>query len=122
MSGSTSVPLYQTATVLLDANGAGQVVLQPGQQGVWWEITTIAISTTQADPNSTNIPTVILYRGYVGNTQIGGTFSGVMDNANGDTILNPNEPIWVVWTGADPNQTGRITVAGTEYYPGTRYV
>lgn len=119
----TTIPLYVTASVTLNGSGAGSAFLYPGQAGETWHITGITVTTTQASGTSTNVPTVLLYRGTVQpGATVGGTFSGVFDSASADFVLQTNEVLWAVWSGADPNQTGTIRVEGEDIFTGNRHV
>jgi len=123
MPGTTTLPLSTSGRVTLNAAGHGQIVLGPGMPGEFWEISLVVVTTTQASSDSVNVPTVTLYRNYVGpGQQIGGTFSGVMDTGSGSITLAGGEKIVAVWDGADANQTGTITITGNDNFPGKRWV
>lgn len=119
----TTIPLSTSGRVELNASGQGRITLGPAMPGEYWEINIVVVTTTQAATDSVNVPTVTLYRNYVGaGQQVGGTFSGVMDTASGSISLAGGEKIVAVWDGADANQTGTITITGNDNFPGRRYV
>lgn len=109
--------LDMTANVTLDATGAATTQLSPGGAREKWTVNFVAVNTTAASPNSTNVPTMIMYRSAaVPGNQLGGTFSANMDTDSTDTYaLNMNEPIVFVWTGGDPGALGKVHIEGIRH-------
>lgn len=109
--------LDQLATVILNAAGAASTQLSPGGAREKWTINFVAVNTTTTILNSTNVPTMIMYRSAaVPGNQLGGTFSANMDTDSSDVYaLNMNEPIVFVWSGGDPGAIGTVHIEGTRY-------
>jgi hypothetical protein len=109
--------LDQTGIVTLDATGAGTTQLSPGGAREKWTVNFVAVNTTVVTPNSTNVPTMIMYRSAaVAGNQLGGTFSANMDTDSTDTYaLNMNEPIVFVWSGGDPGAVGKVHIEGIRH-------
>jgi hypothetical protein len=106
-----------TANVTLDATGGATTQLSPGGAREKWTVNFVAVNTTSPIPNSTNVPTMIMYRSAaVAGNQLGGTFSANMDTDSTDVYaLNMNEPIVFVWTGGDPGAVGKVHIEGIRY-------
>lgn len=120
---STSLPLFDEQVVTLNASGYGYVKWGPQKAGESWSLDSINVSTTQASPNSANVPTVRVYKNAISAShQVGGTFSGIQDTAGGNLTVYQGEKLIIEWTGADANQTGTVTISGTVNYPGNRWV
>lgn len=109
--------LDQTATVTLSATGAASTQLSPPGAREKWTVNFVAVNTTTTILNSTNVPTMIMYRSAaVPGNQLGGTFSANMDTDSSDVyVLNMNEPIVFVWSGGDPGAVGQVHIEGIRY-------
>lgn len=92
--------LLKSATVTLDATGAGSVSVGPERGGESWSLTRIAISSTSVLQTE-----VAIYRNVVSSlTQLFGSKAGNSDVASGDPPLDipRSGRIVLEWTGGTP--------------------
>lgn len=108
----STVPLRNSASVVLDASGNGQVRLGPGRPNTRWLIRRISVQTD----TSTLVPQARVYRGGVGAaTFITGTFVGSFDSDDAvNEELFPGDFLTVAWTGGDVGATATATWFGDE--------
>jgi hypothetical protein len=109
--------LDERNSVTLDGNGNGSIQFSPQGAREKWLINFIAVSTTNVSPNSTKVPTMIMYRSAaVPGNQLAGTYNALLD---ADTTvqyqLNMNEPVVCVFSGGDPASVGNIHLEGIRY-------
>lgn len=100
-------------TVTLDASGRGTVTLAPpGYQT--WRITIINVRTDQA-VTTTPIPQCTVYLGSVADGCIKAqTWMGSRSTANGDLLVQPNQPLITQWTGGVPGSHATVSLYGTQ--------
>jgi len=109
----TSSLLYASGSVVLDVNGQGTVILQPGNANERW-----TISSTSVRQQGTAVKNP-LYNSYVGavtpNQAVDGSYSGNQDDS--DTVIEIPYGSYFTgqWTGGDIGATLTIVVRGTRY-------
>lgn len=109
---STTRPLYESASIIFDANGQGTVIVGPNVYGTIWNIS--RVTTTCTSPN-TNQVTFTIYRGYISpGMQIGGTYSGQQDSDETSINLKTGDQLVGQWTGGNSGDVGTMTVFGTQ--------
>jgi hypothetical protein len=103
-------PVFTSASVVCDANGAGTVRIGPNTYGHTWEIHLVSITNTSV----VNQSQFFLYLGAASpSLQIGGSWSGNLDQ-NSDTItLRFGDQLVGVWSGADAGSTSMMLISGT---------
>lgn len=110
----STLPLSESAAVILDASGNGTAKLGPHSRAVSWHPTTVSVKT------STNVktPTCYIYAGdFVGDQNfIDGTYTGNADSTSNisGTVIYLSGFIWAVWTGGDAGAQATVTIAGTQ--------
>lgn len=103
----------RTASVTLDASGAGAVAFNVDNTNQRWIIDTVAVQTSQA-ANTAPVPQAIAYRNSIDRQGFaGGTMTGNLDTAQGRMILYPDDTLYVAWTGGIPGTIATATVSGT---------
>lgn len=112
---TTAVPAPQqldaTGSVVLNASGYGTVTLAPDSFRTW-TVTAINVRTSQA-VTATPIPQCTVYRGPVGGEIIAQTWMGNRSTAQGETLVQPSQPITVEWTNGIPGSTASVWLNGT---------
>lgn len=106
----TTLQLLKSATVALDASGAGSVVLGPERGGERWSVTRMAVQNTSALRTDCAI-----YRDIISSqTMLFGSSAGNSDVASGDPPLElqPANRLIVVWSGGTPGAIGTVVLEG----------
>lgn len=108
---ATELQLYESGRATADANGRAQVEMRSAIWGEWWRVTNASVSG-----NSVLEPQLKVYRGFVSDTAlIGGSLTGNLDSATGNDVIQPNESVIFVWTGATPGAQFTATVTGVRW-------
>ena len=122
--------LKQSGQVTLDANGNGVLYFSTPSAHTRWEVTGVIVNTNQP-ANATVVPvaqialnTNDVYTMSAGN-QRGGTFSGNMDQANGQIDVGPCDYLTVLFSppsGATAAQIAVLAgVVASAVITGTKY-
>ena len=109
--------LYERSQVTLDSNGSGTIRMAPGGARERWKISVVSVTCTQTVVNSSNVPTMLMYRGSpVPANQIGGTYTATLDTDSTDQfVFNMNEDVYFVFSGGDAGAIATIRIEGTRY-------
>jgi len=103
--------LFESGRAVADASGRAQVEMRSALWGEWWRVT-----NTSVNGNSTVEPQLKVYRGFVSDSSlIGGSLTGNLDSATGNDVIQPNEAILFVWTGATPGAQFTATITGERW-------
>lgn len=104
-----ALPLDVSATVTLNASGAGTVRLGPRSLLQVWNVTNCAVkvSSNTLEP----VATVYLGNAQPGN-QLDATQSGSLDSTNLDVTLRSGNVITVAWTGGDAGAVATASLYG----------
>jgi len=106
-------PFAQPVQTVLDAGGAGQVVIGPA--GVDWIVKLVTVSTSSAVKQ----PTASIYLGGVSPaTLLEGSSSGSRDSSDTVYLMQPGDLLYCTWSGGDAGATATLRVAGLAYPPG----
>jgi len=90
------IPLRQSLSAPVPANGQARVTLQPLRAFEVWEITRMTVTNT----STVLVPTCRVYRGSVTPSAIvDGTFTGTMDTSAVSMRLENGEMLIAVWEG-----------------------
>lgn len=101
--------INESASVTLNAAGAGTARLGPGRAGVRWDVRTAAVSVD----TSISEPTVGLYLGEPSSSSfLGGSYSGSNDSTDVRVTLWSGQYLTAVWAGGDPGSRATMTVLG----------
>lgn len=107
------MPLNESASVVLDATGAGSARLGPGAAGVVWQVSLVSVFCSVSNP----MPIGVLYLGSPAPSNIkDGTYSAAL-NSTTYTVpveLHAGQYFTMVWTGGQPGATGTVTAQGTK--------
>lgn len=110
----TTVPLYESAFVTLDASGNGTAKIGPTGHGQVWHPQIVSVSTSTA----TKSPTCKTYAGPAATQQyfVDGTYTGEQNSTDAiaGTDLYLGSFVWGVWTGGDVGAQATVTVRGTK--------
>ena len=100
------------ATTTLDASGRGQVSLAP--EGFrTWTVTVINVRTSQG-PTETPVPQCTAYLGAIGEGSIvSQTWMGNRSTATGALVVQPNQPLILVWENGVPGSTATVSLYGS---------
>lgn len=110
----TSVPLNQTAVVVLDGAGGGTASIGPISAREVWHPDVISVkASTNTDEAQCQI--------YVGDSAtqpnfIDGTYSGSSGDASdraASTLIRVGWKVFATWSGGDAGATATLTVTGT---------
>ena len=107
-----TIPLTKMAQAVVGSDGTARVTMGPTTHGVVWQITSMSVQSTELDDCQARI-----YKNG-GGALIAGTYSGSMDTANGQTILQAQETVHCVWSEATVGATVQLTLFGTETIQG----
>ncbi len=107
-----TIPLTKMAQGTVGSDGTGRVDLGPTTHGVVWQITSMSVQSSSLDDSQCRI-----YKNG-GGALVAGTYSGSMDTANGNVILQAQETLNAVWTDATVGATVQLTLLGTETIQG----
>lgn len=106
-----TIPLEQSATITLNANGYGLATITPPVTEQW-DISTVSVTST----SSTKVPTIRLYLGQGPNQSdfIDGSYNG---NQNVSDVLSgrpipPGIKLLAEWAKGDANAIATVTVRG----------
>lgn len=106
--------LTDSQRAVADANGKAIVRIGPSRAHERWHITSATVQST----SSTLVPTVRVYRGSETESRlIGGSFTGTLDTAGSDVMLQSQEDIIFVWENADVGSDCSATVNGERILP-----
>lgn len=105
--------LDQAASVVLDAEGYGQVIFQPDSWQTW-TITSINVRTDQG-VTETPVPQATVYLGDVSPGQIvAQTWMGNRGSADGSAVVvQPSQRLIVEWTGGVPGSLATASLYGS---------
>lgn len=93
------------ASVKLDSSGNGQVRFAPA--GEDWQIISIAVTVSTRNLE----PIANVYSPFIGGQyNLDSTYSGGGDTTDSVFYVNDGTPIYVAWTGGDPNATATAVV------------
>jgi hypothetical protein len=106
-------PLDTNGSVILDATGAGRVLLGP-RQGQLWLPQEVIVQTTTTNKLATCVisighATVALK--YIDDTVSG--YGDVSSKISGQQIY-PGTYVWAVWSGGNPGDYASLTIHGTQ--------
>jgi hypothetical protein len=120
---TVTVTLNQSATVVLNANGAGTAQLGPVNGRESWTPAVVSVKTNQTAATIVNEAQCKIYAGpdtsdsnYVDGTLSGSTGDSTA-NIAGQTVVC-GECVYAVWTGGDAGAQGRVIVSGTKQLAG----
>lgn len=104
--------LDEAASVVLDATGAGTVVLQPDSFRTW-TVTSINVRTSQG-VTATPVPQATVYLGDASPGQIvAQTWMGNRATAGGSPlVVQPSQRLIVEWTNGVPGSTATASLYG----------
>lgn len=117
---TSSWPLNQTGTVVLDGSGNGTVQLTPDGPSEHWQATLASVKAS----SNTKEASCKIYAGPSATDQffVDGTLSGSTgdstDRLAGYDIARtgPFPSIWAVWAGGDVGATATLVLAGTRSF------
>lgn len=112
-----TLPLDESAQVILDGTGSGFVALGPLYTMQTWMPDQLAVLVT---PSPANEPTFRFYRGTSGPSSfIDGTYTGSNDTTDlRGVVLNSGEKIYGVWTGfGTAGGVASMTLRGQKVIP-----
>ncbi len=100
------IPLTESASITLDVDGGGTVVLQPNVYGETWYVKRLATSA------SSNCK-LRVYRDIVSDTaKVDSTYSGMNDISDCDIVLGNANKLVFVWTEGDAGGYATIRIDG----------
>ena len=105
--------------VTLDGSGNGSVLLTPDNDSQRWEVTRIAVRTTQA-PTQTPFPQAELFDTIVpvASASYGATASGhndVFDTSGNPIDIGSQDSVLIVWTGGIPGTVATAAIRGYKF-------
>jgi len=108
--------LNESAQGTVGASGSLRLSLGPNRPGQTWQVRTVALSATVADPS----PTAKVYLGSAPNpgAYLGGTYDGAADSTDLDVTLYPGQQLTVEWTGSAVGNVCTVSLIGTRTVPG----
>lgn len=101
--------LNESASVTLDATGAGVARLGPRRAGVQWAVRKVTISSTSA---TSQVPTAELFLGEPSGTPLDSTYDGNRNSTDVDVSLWSGQYLSLRWAGGTPGATGTLAVLG----------
>jgi hypothetical protein len=109
-----SQPLNTSASVTLNASGAGTVQLGP-QAAETWQLSSAGVTVPSASLSQP--PECSVYAGSspTAGYFVDGTYTGMSNNTgkvSGITIF-PGQAVWAVFSGGTPGNTATLSVFGT---------
>lgn len=112
----SNVPLRESRSATVAANGRATAVIQPLRAFERWDITRVTVACT----STALVPTCRVYRSSEAPSNlIEGTFSGNQDSSDTRTMLENGESLIAVWegktvgtAGADVGSVCTLTVEG----------
>lgn len=110
-----STRLQESASTVLDVNGAGMVAVGPAMQPgpAHWSIDGAVIQTSR--PGLAPVPQCQLYLNSISpGSSLGLTYDGSFKAAGGSMILNLGDTLYAVWTAGGSGDTATLTVTGTK--------
>ncbi|OFV82830.1 MAG: hypothetical protein A2Y78_10160 [Acidobacteria bacterium RBG_13_68_16] len=111
------IPLGESASTTLDAAGDGQVILGPYRHTERWHVDHVAVAVDPVPPAT--IPMLVPEaRVFARGSQIGGTYTGSLDDTECSVDLMAGHQVIVQWTGGDPGALARADITGTKTIPG----
>jgi hypothetical protein len=117
----TTVRLNQSATVILNAQGAGTAQLGPIHARESWSPAVASVKTNQTAATIANEAQCKVYAG--ADTSDSNYVDGTLSGSTGDSTANVNfsgqsvvcgEYVFAVWSGGDAGAQGRVIVRGTK--------
>lgn len=106
---TSTVPLKESASVILDSEGNGSCKLGPRFPGVTWTVSGVAVMTS----TNKSIPQCRAYFGDATDANfLGGTENGSRDSFGPDAVLTQGKYLTAVWAGGDAGATATMTFSG----------
>lgn len=104
--------LDEQGSVTLDGSGNGTVTLAP-ESFRTWQVTTINVRTTQGI-TEVPVPQCTVYLGSIGDGSIvAQTWMGNRATAQGNTLVQPSQPLIIQWTNGVPGSVATVSLYGT---------
>jgi hypothetical protein len=111
------IPLDESASTTLDAAGNGQVTLGPYRHTELWDVRHVAVEVQPVPPAT--LPTLVPEaRVFARGSQIGGTYTGSLDDTECSVTLMAGHQVIVQWSGGDPGALARADITGIKTTPG----
>lgn len=113
-----SIPLRESGSATVGANGRASVTLQPLRSFERWDITRMTVANT----STVLVPTARIYRGSESpSALVEGTYTGTQDSSDTKVSLENGERLIAVWEGKAVNTAGAdvgsvcvFTIEGTK--------
>jgi len=110
-----TVPLNESASVVLDGSGNGTARVGPTGHGITWHP---AVASVRVNTNDNEAQVAI----YVGSTATAENFadasyvgsSGNSSDSVAAAEVRLGSYVWAVWTGGDPGSQATLTVTGSQ--------
>ena len=111
MMTDRELQLNESRSGAVPASGVVRLTIGPNRPGTRWQVRTVALSATVADP----MPQAKVYLGSTASAgaYLGGTYDGAADSTDLDVTLHAGQQLLVEWTGATPGDTCTVSVLGT---------
>jgi hypothetical protein len=120
-----TVPLNQSATVILNGAGAGTAQLGPLSARETWTPAVASVKTNQTAAAIVNEAACKIYAGP--DTSDSNYVDGTLSGSTGDSTSNFTAPVpvgeyvFAVWSGGDAGAQGRVIVRGTKELTAPRH-
>jgi len=119
-----TAPLNTSASVKFNGSGNGQASIGPTHTGEVWNVTSVAVATSQGAASVVNDAQCQIFLGAI--ATLGQLIDTTLTGSSGDTTdaVASAGPIYVgqvltaVWTGGDANANATMSIFGTRNIPG----